>query len=268
MKKLLAFALLAGVAGCSSDGGAAADDDDGATGLGCRPVAISSGEDGEGNSTYLSSVFPGEDLSEFLVDEGGWAEETITLCAGVIASDGTAVLTLQEDATEAVSLPQNNCLCRQLLAAGSTGTLYCAASANFLDFTSTQDSMDAGAAGPVAIVEGPGTVPGEGHARLTLSAKTTGIDANAAACTVATCAAALVGVTVADVLYTKGTATSEFTNTAAGTKTVAATGRSFGACEDWASPSSAGALAGAPEHDEDNPSAGDVVTIERIAEKP
>lgn len=281
MRKLLAFALLAlsllaaGFTGCSgsSGGGAAADDDDdGGSGLGCRDVTISSGVDGNAadNSVYYTSFIGGTDFSEFL-GAGGFAGETITLCAGVVSSDGEAALTLDADATEAISLPADNCLCRQFLAAGSSGTLYCAASSDTLDFTSTQDSMGAGAATAEQVVEGPGTVTGGGHVRITFSAKTTGISANPASCTVAACTAALSGVTAQDVLYTTGTATSEFTNaTQGGTRTAAATGHAFGDCDEWLTASVAGALAGAPEHDEDNPDAGpgDVVTVERIAEAP
>jgi hypothetical protein len=278
MKKLAAFALLGLAllaAGCpSSEGGASDDDDDddGASGLGCRDVAISSGVDGNGagSSVYYTSFIGGTDFSEFL-GAGGFADETITLCAGVVSSDGEAALTLEADATEAISLPAENCLCRQFLAAGSSGTLYCAASSDTLDFTSTQDSMAGGAATAEQVTEGPGTVTAAGHARLSFSAKTTGITANPAACTVAACAAALSGITPSDVLYTTGTATSEFTNsTQGGTRTAAATGHSFGDCGEWLTGSVAGALAGAPEHDEDNPDAGpgDVVTVERIAEAP
>lgn len=220
---------------------------------------------------YFTSFIAGTDFSEFL-GAGGWAAETVTLCAGVVSSDGKAALNLDADATEAISLPANNCLCRQLLSAGTTGTLYCQASADTLDFTSTQDSAGAGAAGPVTVVEGPGTVPGAGHARITFSAKTTGIDANPASCTIAACDAALASITAAPVKYTTGTATAEFTNTVGGndTETAAATGSSFGSCADWPTASGAGALAGAAEHDEDNPDAGpdDVVTVERIAEAP
>lgn len=285
MKKLaLALTLLALplLAGCPSGGGGgeiADDDDDGGSGLGCRDVTISSGVDGNaaGNSAYYTSFIGGTDFSEFL-GAGGFAEETVTLCAGVVSSGGEAALTLEADATEAISLPANNCLCRQFLAAGSSGTLYCSASTDPLDFTSTQDSMGAGAATAAALVEG-GAVTGEGHVRITFSSKTTGIDAAPAACTVAACAAALSGITAEDVLYTTGTATSEFTNaTQGGTKTASATGHPFdddpsdgtADCEDWLTASGTGALAGAPEHDEDNPDAGpgDVVTVERIAEAP
>jgi hypothetical protein len=276
MKKLLAFALLSVslLAGCpSSEGGAGDDDDDdGAGGLGCRDVTISSGVDGNtaADSVYFTSFIGGTDFSEFL-GAGGFAEETITLCAGVVSSDGEAALTLDADAIEAISLPASNCLCRQFLAAGSSGTLYCSASTDTIDFTSTQDSMGAGASTAEQIVEGPGTVSGAGHARLTFSAKTTGISADPDACTLAACSTALAGITAQDVLYTTGTATSEFTNaTQGGTRTAAATGSSFGECADWESGAVAGALAGAPEHDEDNPDAGpgDVVTVERIAEAP
>lgn len=271
MKKLLlpilASITITALAGCPSSGGDdSSDDDDDGSGLGCRNFVISSGADGD-SSTYLSSVFPGQDLSEF-IGATGWADETVTLCAGVVGSDGKAALSLDEDAIEAISLPANNCLCRQLVASGSTGTLYCSASTDFLDFTSTQDSAGAGAATPEMMVEGPGTVTAEGHARITFSAKTTGIDASPASCTVPACETALSSVSTSDVFYTTGTATSEFTNTAAGgTKTVSVTGQPFGACADWTSQGE-GALAGAPEHDEDNPDAGDVVTVERIAEAP
>ena len=255
MKKLLlsalALAALATLAGCPSSGGGD-DDDDGASGLGCRDVEISSGVDGNGAdaSVYFTSFIGGTDFSEFL-GAGGWAAETVTLCAGVVSSDGKAALSLDADATEAISLPANNCLCRQLLSAGTTGTLYCAASSDTLDFTSTQDSGGAGAAGAVTLIEGPGTVPGEGHARISFSAKTTGIDANPASCTIAACDAALGAITASPVLYTTGTATSEFTNTVGGndTETASATGSAFGACAAWDSPNGAGALAGAAEHD-------------------
>lgn len=281
MKKLRVFVFLASalLGGCaSSDAGGADDDDDDAGTLGCRDIAISSGADGNAaeSSVYYTSFIGGTDFSEFL-GAGGFAEETLTLCAGVLTSDGQAALTLDADAVEAISLPADNCLCRQLLANGSSGTLHCAASADTLDFTSTQDSMGSGAATQVTLVEGPGTVSGEGHVRMTFSARTTGIDADPSSCTVAACTAALAGVSAEDVLYTTGTATSEFTNaTQGGTKTAAATGHPFdddpndgtADCEDWRTASGTGALAGAPEHDEDNPDAGpgDVVTVERIAE--
>lgn len=274
---VFAFLSLAALGGCPSSGGgddddAGDDDDDGASGLGCRNMQISSGVDGNtaDDSAYFTSFIAGTDFSEFL-GAGGWAAETVTLCAGVVSSDGKAALTLEADATEAISLPADNCLCRQLLATGTTGTLYCAASSDTLDFTSTQDSMGAGAAGPETVVES-GAVPGEGHARITFSAKTTGIDANPAACTLAACEAALSAVSASPVLYTTGTATSEFTNTVGGndTETATATGHAFGACDAWTTPAGEGALAGAAEHDEDNPDAGpdDVVTVERIAEAP
>ena len=142
------FIAVLALAGCSSASSgsdpvsADDDDDDGATGLGCRDIAISSGADGNDvkNSGYFTSFIAGTDFSEFL-GAGGWAEETISLCAGEIGPTGTAPLTLKADAMEAISLPADNCLCRQLSTVGSSGTLYCSASPDFLDFTMTRDSL-------------------------------------------------------------------------------------------------------------------------------
>lgn len=282
MKKLVAVTVacvaLFSIAGCPSSGGDGYgddDDDDGAT-PGCRAIQVSSGVDGNtaDDSAYYTSVIGGTDFSEFL-GAGGFADTTVTLCMGVIGSGGKAALTLQEDAVEAISLPDDTCLCRQLLATGSTGTLYCAASAEPLDFTLSRDSMGAGAAGPETLVVS-GAVPGEGHIRMSFSAKATTLDVPASGCTVAACGAAFGGLTAFDTLYTTGTATAEFLNPAGGgaTRTASLTGKPFdddpndgtADCEDWESGAGLGALAGAPGHDEDNPSAGDVVTVERIAE--
>jgi hypothetical protein len=121
-------------------------------------------------------------------------------------------------------------------------------------------------------------VPGEGHARISFSARTVGIDADADSCVPSACTGALAGATPKAVLYSTGTVKSEFTNAEqGGTISIQSVGAPFdddiadgtGDCEDWANGSGLGILAGAPEHDEDNPDAGgDVVTVERMAETP
>ena len=246
--------------------------------LGCRNLAVSAGKDGnnvDSSAYYTSAIGQGTDTSEFL-DANGWnVSGPLTLCAGVIDA-AKAPLNLQSDVTFAVSLPLSNCLCRQYLAAGSTGSLYCGAHADPLDFTLTIDSFGTNPSGPATLVAGP-SVSQEGEVRMTFQSKVTSIDANAAACTPAACATALAAETADAVAYTSGTATSEFTNSRqGGTVNIKASGRPFdddpqdgvADCEDWVSGPSVGALGGAPEHDADNADAGnkDVVTVERLSE--
>jgi hypothetical protein len=249
--------------------------------LGCRNVSVRTGEDGDevDNSVFYTTAFnsPTTDLSEFIDAKGWQIGGPLRLCAGAIAAD-KAALTLESDVTFAVSLPLDNCLCRTYLASGSTGTLYCGASAELIDFKLTIDSMGDAEAGPVMVVGGPSAVPGEGHVRMTFQSKATSISAAADVCTPAMCAGALGAEEPNPTDYSTATGVSEVTNARQGsTISITAVGKPFdddpmdgtADCEDWMNMNVKGALAGAPGFDFDNDQVGnpkDVVTIERIAE--
>lgn len=247
--------------------------------LGCRDIQVSVGIDGNGpdaSAYYTSAIGAGTDTSEF-INAGGWqVGGPLSLCGGQLTG-GSAPLTLANDVTFAISLPLNNCLCRDYLASGTTGTVYCGASSDAPDLTVTLDSNAGAAAGAPQVVES-GTVTDEGTVVVTFQGRAANIDADAASCTPQACATALASASVGAITYSTGTVTSEFTNTVQGGDVqISATGMPFDDdpsdgtpdCEDWTdSATPLGALAGAAEHDEDNDSIGiqDVVTVERIAE--
>jgi hypothetical protein len=250
--------------------------------LGCRNVSIRTGEDGDGeqNSVFYTTAFnsPDTDLSEF-IDAKGWKTGgALVLCAGVLANDGKAPLTLQADVTVAISLPLDNCLCRSYLSVGSVGSLYCKPHVDAVDFKLTVDSQGDGAAGPVQVVTGPTAAMGEGDVRITFQTKAANIQAAANDCTPAACSGALGAETANPPDYTTREAVSEVTNARqGGTIDIRASGSPFdddpsdgtADCEDWTNTAIHGSLAGAPGFDFDNTSVGsakDVVTIERIAE--
>ena len=237
-------------ASCTTEGGA----------LGCRSVVISAGEDGNepDNSAYLNTALnPNNDISEFL-NAGGWNPGgPLILCASAV-SGGKATLTLQADVTVAISLPLNNCLCRQYVAAGSEGSLYCQAGPAPLDFIATTDSMGAGAAGVTTLQAGVATVRGEGDLRMTFQSRAADLEAGVADCTPAACAAAVAAEALEPVEYTTGMATSEVTNARqGGTAIVSTSGRPFDDdpndgtpdCEDWTRPGPLGVLAGGASFD-------------------
>jgi cysteine-rich repeat protein len=249
--------------------------------LGCRSVAVSTGEDGEDadDSVFLTTAFgqPMKDVSEFL-GAGGWkASGPITLCASAI-NGGKAALTLRSDVTMAISLPLNNCLCRQFVSVGTTGTLYCGPSSDKIDFTASVDSAGAAAGTPAAILDGASAVTGEGHVRISFQSRAAQVDAGKDDCTPAACEAAFPAGFMWISEYTTGQAISEMTNTMqGGTISITASGHAFDSspsdgtpdCEEWVSGGGVGALAGAALSEEDNEDVGspkDVVTIERIAE--
>lgn len=248
--------------------------------IGCRSMAISTGEDGNDpdDSAYLNTALnPNTDISEFLT-AGGWsASGPLVLCAGALAN-GKAPLTLQGDVTVAISLPLNNCLCRQYVAAGTEGSLYCEAGAAPLDFKATADSMGDGAAGPFVVQNGAGTVRGEGDLRITFMSRAANLEVGRADCTPAACATAVAGIAAEPLEYGTGMATSEVTNARqGGVATISTQGAPFDDdpndgtpdCEDWTQPGALGVLAGGASFDEDNMDLGnpeDVVTVERVAE--
>ncbi len=248
------------------------DDDDSnreEPGLGCRSVSISTGKDGAGaaaSAFFTSAIGQNTDTSEFLDAEGWKVGGALVLCAGLPNGD-KAEVTLQSDVTFAVSLPLGNCLCRDYLAAGSEGTLYCAAHADLLDVKRTVDSNGTAAGGSPTWVDGPGAVTGEGHLRMSFQSRAANIDAEPDQCTPQACASALHAESPGEIRYTTGRATSEITEARqGGTVSIVAEGRAFGTCTDWAAGGSAGSLAGAHGHEEDNSSTNkDVVTVERIA---
>lgn len=277
----LLVCLLSLTAACAG-GGATGDDDGGSpaptptlseNAIGCRDVTISSGKDGtgDGRSVFYTTAIGG-DLSEFL-DAGGWVtQDPIRLCAGEPAAN-KAPVTLASDVTVAISLPQGNCLCRQYVAAGTTGSLYCGASTDLLDFRSAMDSNAASAGSAATMTEEAGTVIGEGALKIRFMARALPLEN--VSCTVDACETALSGQTPREVFYTSGKATSEVTESRqGGTVGVNVTGSAFDStpndgvadCEEWTS-GTVGALAGGPAQEEDHPQlSADVATIERIAE--
>lgn len=273
---VLALAACAPAAGSSGDDASSATPTPGGTPtptpvpgtLGCRPFAISSGADGSGaaaSAYYASALGSSTDVSEFL-GAGGWnAPSSLSLCAGD-PSTGKAPVTLAEDVTVAVSLPQSNCLCRRYVSASATGTLWCSASSDPLGVTVTLDSHGTSAGSPPAESDGAGTA-GIGDLVLSLQVKEADVSGT---CTPDACATALASAPSRMTWYTTGTATSQVTNARqGGTVTISTGGKSFGDCGGWTSAATKGSLAGAPEQSEDDPQAGnDVATVERIAESP
>lgn len=277
----LLVCLLSLTAACAGGGAAGDDDDDGASptptlsenAIGCRDVTISSGKDGtgDGRSVFYTTAIGG-DLSEFL-DAGGWVtRDPLRLCAGEPVAN-EAPVTLASDVTVAISLPQGNCLCRQYVAAGTSGSLYCGASSDLLDFRSSMDSNATSAGAAATMTEEAGTVIGEGALKVRFMAR--GLPLESGSCTVEACETALSGQTPREIFYTSGKATSEVTDSRqGGTVGVNVTGTAFDAtpddgvadCEEWTS-GTVGALAGGPAQEEDHPQlSGDVATVERIAE--
>jgi hypothetical protein len=249
--------------------------------LGCRAIMISTGQDGDGptDSVYLTTAFgqPDVDISEFIDAQGWQVGGPLMLCAGPLRGV-RADLTLQSDVTFAVSLPLDNCLCRQYLASGSSGTLYCGAMAGAFGFRSVVDSMGSGAAQPPVVMDDATAMPNEGDVRVRFKTRAANISASAAECTPAACTTALASENIFDTDYTTGIAVSSMTNTRQGGDiSIEAAGHAFdddpndgtNDCEDWTTATPLGALSGAPGSDEDNDAVGspkDVVTIERIAE--
>src|SRR5579859_198852 len=186
MRSIALFALIIGFTGfssaCGNGGGTTATGGGGTptptpvpsgtpnpNAIGCRPYQVSQGVDGTGpTASYVSiSALSGSDASEFLGAGGLTADGPLNLCGGQLSA-GKAPLTLQQDVTIAVSLPQSNCACTQYLSAGTTGTLYCAASTDALDFTETLNSNnDAQPVPPQVQTDGPGAVAHAGDARIT-----------------------------------------------------------------------------------------------------
>ncbi len=286
---LWAVVLSLGVlSGCAGGGATAGDDDDDGTtpqptatpqGIGCRDIQLRNGQDGDGvgNSVYYTTALgQGTDTSEFF-GAGGWnAPDPIRLCAGDVVG-GTADVTLAQDVVVAVSFPQNNCLCRKYVAAGTTGRLYCSASSEPLGFTQSLDSNGSAAGTPPTRADVSTRAIGEGDLRILFRTVATDIDADPSACTPAACASAFGSAPEYDALYTTGKARSEVLEAKqnGGTIAVEVEGAPFdddpndgtGDCEDWASGAGSGSLAGAAEQQEDNPQANaDVATVERIAE--
>lgn len=279
---LLGF-LVAVTAACAGGGGSTpGDDDDGGpsptptlsqNSIGCRDVSISSGKDGtgDGKSVFYTTAIGG-DLSEFL-DAGGWVtRDPLRLCAGEPVAN-KAPVTLASDVTVAISLPQGNCLCRQYVAAGTTGSLYCGANSDLLDFRSGMDSNANSAGAAKTFTEEAGTAIGEGALKIRFMSRAFNLESGT--CTIDACDAALAGQTPAEINYTSGKATAEVTDSRqGGTVGVNVTGNAFDStpndgtadCEEWTS-GTVGSLAGAPAQEEDHPQLNaDVATIERISE--
>lgn len=231
----------------------------------CRDVTISDGKDGSGPTNtvvYISALGATSDASETLGASGATAGGPVTLCAAP-ANGNKSALTLLNDVVIAVSLPQSNCACAQLLADGTTGTLYGGPDPDPLDFTVTKDSAGTGAGGAATVVDGPGAVTAKGDLRIVFKARVAQLSGT---CTPEACLTGLGGVAIQDLPFTTGTVVSEMTNTRqGGTVSVTVTGAPF---PDWSDPAQKGSLAGGAAQIEDVSGLNqDVAEVQRVAEK-